>query len=456
MNIPNHASGSAAAALDLLAAAGNALSPGHTPDAPGGPATGAGFLALVQQALGVQQPAPGCPTPDASPDGSPDLNPGMNPDVAPDVSPDVSSDVELVETEQNPKTNQNPTAAPPPTILDPIYAALVANFSPLPGSLPSPMTAPKNSAPVLTLVKAEGAPDGQQVAAAAKTIGEGKRAEHAPASDVEPVVALSQPQERSAVDDSSVSTSSTTGTPTTLSHDAGEPAGVDVELVEAAPQLQEQAAGTDSSVSTSSTSGGTSSTSGLTIAPISTVSTSSTSGVTSETTPVQANPVTTQVVDRITSLVSANGTHRITLDLNPDDLGQVRVVMTVRDGAVHVRLAAGERDTRAALVEGSDELKSLLGLAGATDTKITIRELGNAFGTQLQNQSQHQDPQAQQHAQGGHGWGDQDQHAGTRATYEPATDGTTTSHRDSGAGATGTRSSETVSSNRSSGLDVTM
>lgn len=167
-------------------------------------------------------------------------------------------------------------------------------------------------------------------------------------------------------------------------------------------------------------------------------------------------PVTDQVFEQVTSLTSrGEGTHRITLQLNPDDLGEVRVVMTIRDGAVHVRLAASERDARAALTEGSPELHRLLEATGATDAKVTVRELGRGFEHGLMRETN-----------GGHdfnGWSlgrgsqggnpnlDQSsrEHAGTRAD-QPATDGTDQpSPRRAVA-------DETVTSRRSTGVDVSM
>ncbi len=94
----------------------------------------------------------------------------------------------------------------------------------------------------------------------------------------------------------------------------------------------------------------------------------------------------------MTRLVAAgNGTHRIRLQLEPEALGDVRVVLTIRNGEVHVRLAAGE-DAQRALRDGAPELRRLLELAGASDTKIVVRDLssgsasGNATSTNLTSQ----------------------------------------------------------------------
>lgn len=96
-----------------------------------------------------------------------------------------------------------------------------------------------------------------------------------------------------------------------------------------------------------------------------------------------ATQVTTQVhgrvVPEVTRLVqSGNGTSRMTLHLNPGELGEVRVVMTVRDGSVRVRLAAHEQ-AHDALLQGAPELRRLLESHAATaEARIVVRELATA------------------------------------------------------------------------------
>ncbi len=97
--------------------------------------------------------------------------------------------------------------------------------------------------------------------------------------------------------------------------------------------------------------------------------------VVQEAAPVQAPSIPDQVFGEITGLTSrGNGTHRITMKLQPEQLGEVRVVLTLREGTVHVRLAAGQ-EARAALLDGSPELSRLLEHTGATETRIVVREL---------------------------------------------------------------------------------
>lgn len=167
----------------------------------------------------------------------------------------------------------------------------------------------------------------------------------------------------------------------------------------------------------------------------------------------QTAHVTRQVIPDVTSLFSrGEGTHRITLTLKPEALGEVRVVMTVRDGAVHVRLAAGHEAQRA-LIDGSPELHRVLELAGAHETRVVVRDLGSATpaaqtgsGTDLT-----------QGFAAGHDRHDahQDQHAGTRAQH-PATDGTNPRTTRGTTGASQPRSVEPGTHIRTAGVDVSM
>jgi flagellar hook-length control protein FliK len=87
-----------------------------------------------------------------------------------------------------------------------------------------------------------------------------------------------------------------------------------------------------------------------------------------------ASGVTGQVFPEVTRLVSrGDGTQRITMKLNPEALGDVRVVLTVRNGEVHVRMAGSEL-AQHALLQGAPELHRLLDLAGATSSQIVVGE----------------------------------------------------------------------------------
>ncbi len=126
------------------------------------------------------------------------------------------------------------------------------------------------------------------------------------------------------------------------------------------------------------------------------------------------------MIPEVTRLVSqGNGTHRLTMTLRPEALGEVRVTLTVRDGEVRVRFAAGEEAQRA-LVEGAPELRRVLELAGAGDTRVVVRDLAQPVTPGTTSPT----TPSPAHS-GGEGRGDtaaaghdrstpQDQHAGTR------------------------------------------
>ncbi len=88
-----------------------------------------------------------------------------------------------------------------------------------------------------------------------------------------------------------------------------------------------------------------------------------------------ARPVAAQVIPEVTRLFSnGEGVHRVTLELNPKALGEVRVVLTVRHGDVHVRLAAGS-EARAALALSSGDLNRALEHIGIKEHRLTLAEL---------------------------------------------------------------------------------
>ncbi len=136
----------------------------------------------------------------------------------------------------------------------------------------------------------------------------------------------------------------------------------------------------DSAVATANSASGT---------PDSTVETANSANGT----PISAGAVTKAVVQQVfpevTRFVStvtaptpgttgpANGTHRITLTLQPEQLGEVRVTLVVRDGAVHVRLAGAEGADGAAvhraLAGEAPELQRILERTGA-EARVTVRD----------------------------------------------------------------------------------
>ncbi|MCR1786364.1 flagellar hook-length control protein FliK [Nocardioides carbamazepini] len=95
--------------------------------------------------------------------------------------------------------------------------------------------------------------------------------------------------------------------------------------------------------------------------------------------------VVQQVFPEVTRLVTSTptdrpGTHRITLTLQPEHLGEVRVTLVVKDGTVQVRLAgnagdaAGNAAVHRALSSGAPELQRLLERSGATEARILVRD----------------------------------------------------------------------------------
>jgi flagellar hook-length control protein FliK len=93
---------------------------------------------------------------------------------------------------------------------------------------------------------------------------------------------------------------------------------------------------------------------------------------------VPAAHVTGQVFPEVGRLVSrGDGTRRITLKLSPEALGEVKVVLTVRDGDVQVRMTGSEQ-AQQALRAGAPELQRLLDLAGATSSQVVVGDQGSA------------------------------------------------------------------------------
>jgi hypothetical protein len=81
------------------------------------------------------------------------------------------------------------------------------------------------------------------------------------------------------------------------------------------------------------------------------------------------------VIPEITRLVSdGDGVHRVTLQLNPKALGEVRVVLTMRQGDVHVRIAGGNEALQA-LSASSADLSRALHHLGLDEHRITLADL---------------------------------------------------------------------------------
>jgi len=174
------------------------------------------------------------------------------------------------------------------------------------------------------------------------------------------------------------------------------------------------------------------------------------------------------VGDHVARLVNrGDGTRRLTLQLQPAALGDVRVVLTVRAGQVHVTLSAGA-DARVALLRDAPELRRLLERVGADQPQIVVRELGRPAAPLAATTAQPvggptdqsnagpgtgQPTSGQQEAQLGPGTGGQPQ---DRRAWMPAA----TSARDGGSPGTGRddpdRPIDPATRARTAGVDVTM
>ncbi|KAA1417701.1 hypothetical protein F0U44_15510 [Nocardioides humilatus] len=89
--------------------------------------------------------------------------------------------------------------------------------------------------------------------------------------------------------------------------------------------------------------------------------------------PVAAASPVQQVFPEVVRLAkTGEGTHRITMTLRPEHLGEVRVTLVVRDGSVRVNLSS-EHATDA-LAHGAHELRRLLEHTGMGDARIVVRD----------------------------------------------------------------------------------
>jgi hypothetical protein len=87
-----------------------------------------------------------------------------------------------------------------------------------------------------------------------------------------------------------------------------------------------------------------------------------------------ASPVARQVFPEIVRLTtSTEGPQRVTIRLNPESLGEVRVVLTERRGVLEVSLSANS-EARRALLDGTPELQRLLDAVGRGDSRIVVRD----------------------------------------------------------------------------------
>jgi flagellar hook-length control protein FliK len=121
--------------------------------------------------------------------------------------------------------------------------------------------------------------------------------------------------------------------------------------------------------------------------------------------PPRTAAVLEQVFPEISKLSTAgNGTQRMTLTLHPQDLGTVRVTLTVRDGSVQVSLASDQATS--SLVQGSGDLHRLLEAQGVVDSRVVVRDLASGVvaadsSSGTGGQAGDRQPQGQQQPQPG-------------------------------------------------------
>ncbi|GAW51218.1 MULTISPECIES: flagellar hook-length control protein FliK [unclassified Nocardioides] len=96
---------------------------------------------------------------------------------------------------------------------------------------------------------------------------------------------------------------------------------------------------------------------------------------TAPTAPTDIHRIGRQVFSEVVRVVAdPDGPRRVTVRLDPESLGEVRVVLTSRRGGLDVSLAGGA-EARRALAEGAPELQRLLEAIGRGDARITVRDL---------------------------------------------------------------------------------
>lgn len=86
-------------------------------------------------------------------------------------------------------------------------------------------------------------------------------------------------------------------------------------------------------------------------------------------------PVVDQLVGHVGLLAGGpEGTHEVTIELSPAELGRVRLRVTLDDGVVHVRLHADDPASRRLLARSMGELRSALTGAGVRTGDLDVRD----------------------------------------------------------------------------------
>lgn len=419
---------------------------GQTTGQPGTPgSTADAFLALVQGLLG-----------DAT--GQPAAEPGTDPvvtDGAPEqpALPPAPADTDAVDTDV---ATPLPDLAAAATAVIPVFAPQSIQIQqPAEGSGPAP-AAPEASTSIAAVTSVA------SVAAATTAVA-------APvAGAVAAPVAAAVAAEAPAAVKAPVAENRTTALPA----DAPAPTtgtGTKVELPEvAAPAVDPAPATTDQAPERAATPASAPASAPVAtpaaapaatppqVAPISAVApVATTASVAPATTDTQQ--VTQQVFPEVVRVVNnPNGPQRVTIKLNPEALGEVRVVLTSRKGGLEVSLAAGA-EARHALSQGAPELQRLLDMVGRGDARIMVRDLAGTSVTQPVTSSSGSGLPNDLAGGAGNGTGRPGGEAATgqqSRNHSPA--GSTSSATDGGQGTTNPSVPTESVARGQQGLDVTM
>ena len=175
----------------------------------------------------------------------------------------------------------------------------------------------------------------------------------------------------------------------------------------------------------------------------------------------ETGPVTRQVFPEVVRVAQTGGTQRVTVRLQPEALGEVRVVLTTHRGQLRVSLAA-DGDAHRALVEGTPELRRLLEAVGGADARIVVRDLPGGTQTGTQTGQQNGQSAARQDGLGDTAGGPAGGTAGGPGNGQSGDDrsapmhGRTTATDGTPDATSPLRRTESVTGGRTRGLDVTM
>lgn len=124
--------------------------------------------------------------------------------------------------------------------------------------------------------------------------------------------------------------------------------------------------------------------------------------------PVDTTAATQQVAEPLGRLVSrGDGTHKLTIKLTPEALGEVRLTVTIKAGEVTVAMSSSPEAAQA-LRAGSSDLRRALEAMGLNPQSVDIRDL--PAGSQGRPNSSYSQPDAH---------GNQSQHPGATHTPQP-------------------------------------